>query len=208
MSIRSYFTPETRKATGEAVSAFESHTSAELVVALHDRSDTYRDADFLTGFICALAGLCVFLFHPAPFRSDYFPLEMTLLFLAGTLFSAWAAPYKRLVLPAKRMDASVKRAARAAFYELGLSKTKSRTGILIFVSAFERRLELVSDIGAAEEKLGPAFAEHIQKMRGILRRGESANIFLAALKELGPIVGKTLPRAPDDINELGDEVRS
>lgn len=208
MSVRSYFTPEAQKAVSAAVRAFESHTSAELVIAVRDRSASYRDADYLMGFAFALAGLCVFLFHPAPFRIDYFPLEISVLFIAGSLFSAQVPALKRLFISAKRQDEQVQMAARAAFYEFGISKTRGRTGILVFVSAFEKRVEVLCDFGADEKKLGPAFNEQVQKLRDILRRGQPLDVFLKALEELGPIAGKALPHTGDDIDELANEVRA
>lgn len=206
MSIRSYFLPEAKTAVRAAIAEFESHTSAELVVAVRDRSGHYKDADYLVGFVFALAGLCVFLFHPAPFRNEWFPLEMTILFVLGALFSSQVPALRRLLLSGKRLEANVKNAARAAFVDLGISKTRGRTGILVFVSAFERRVELVCDIGAGLQTLGPAFQEKFAQLHQIVGNGESIERFLSVLKELGPLAGKALPHRDDDIDELSNEV--
>jgi putative membrane protein len=103
------------------------------------------------------------------------------------------------------MRANVQGRARATFVELGISKTSARTGILVYVSMFEKSAEVVCDVGIDAAVLGAPFAHAIAALDVALHRGPSFPGFAAALRALGPILGKTLPRLADDINELPDE---
>jgi putative membrane protein len=56
-----------------------------------------------------------------------------------------------LVLPARKIGA-VRQAARGAFFDHRVSRTHGRTGILLYVSVFERRVEVVPDAGIEQDE--------------------------------------------------------
>jgi putative membrane protein len=207
MSARSFFEPDARTRVASAVAALERRTSAEVVVALRRASGHYVHTDYLVGCVLAMASLLVFLFHPHPFSIRVFPLEMTLFFALGSIVSANLAPLRRLLTSRRLMAESVRTAARAAFVDLGVARTRDRTGILVFVSMFERRVEIVADAGVDEAALGDAYREAQGKLAASLRRADM-DAFLAALAALGPPLAAALPRAADDVNELADEARA
>jgi len=106
----------------------------------------------------------------------------------------------------KTLRANVARSARAAFYDLGISRTSGRNGILVFVSTFERSCVVLPDIGIDVAALGPGWSEACELLDRAVRQGRLPDFFLA-LRSLGPVLGKTMPRAEDDVNELPDEVQ-
>jgi uncharacterized membrane protein len=77
----------------------------------------------------------------------------------------------------------------------------------VFVAGFERTVEVVADLGIDPNLLGTAWTE----ARGALGRAVSGRSpfdrFLQALRALGPVLGRALPRAADDENELPDEIQ-
>jgi uncharacterized membrane protein len=75
----------------------------------------------------------------------------------------------------------------------------------VFVSSFERRVEVLADIGIDKAVLGPLFEEAVRALDVALRRRRSFPLFLEALRSLGPILSRALPRTADDANELPDE---
>jgi putative membrane protein len=97
-------------------------------------------------------------------------------------------------------------AARVAFFDLGISKTRGRNGLLVFVSTFERRCVVLPDVGIDVASLGPAWSECCAALsRTVAARDLVA--FERALESMGPILGASMPRHHDDVNELPDEVR-
>jgi putative membrane protein len=207
MSHRSFFTEDARSRVAAAVAEVEGQTSAEIIVALRKSSGHYRHTDYLVGILLATASLLIFLFYPEPFDVDAYPIEAAAFFAFGCVTSAFLPPLRRALTSRRLMEQGTRTAARAAFVELGVSRTRGRTGVLVFVSMFERRVEVVADIGVDEAALVPAFRDALQKLERAVREGE-IDRFLDGLRSMGPALACALPRAADDINELPDEVRA
>jgi putative membrane protein len=104
------------------------------------------------------------------------------------------------------LQANVDRAARAAFFDLGISRTSGRSGILVYVSLFERRCVVLTDIGLAPSLLEPGWAAAQSELALTVKRRDWA-AFHRTLESLGPVLGRAYPRSEDDVNELPDEVQ-
>jgi len=197
------FSDKTAKAeVAAAIRAIETSTSAEVVVAVRPRCGHYRHTDYLVGFALSFAALLVFLFDSHEFSIDWMPLDTLVAFALGSVLSAVVPALRRALTSRKLMRSNVHTAARAAFVDLEIARTSARTGILVFVSTFERGVEVVPDIGVDPVVLGPAFAEAVRALEAALRGRRTFPTFLEALRSLGPILGKALPRSADDVNEL------
>jgi putative membrane protein len=205
MGNLSFTDKDAKTEVASAIRAIESATSAEVVVAVRARSGHYRHTDYLVGFAMSFAALLVFLFDSHEFDIDWMPVDTLVAFALGTLLSAGLPPLRRVLTSRKLMRANVATAARAAFVELKISRTSGRSGILVFVSKFERRVEVVPDIGVDPAVLGAPFADAVGALDAALRARGSFPKFLEALRSLGPVLGKALPRMADDVNELPDE---
>src|SRR5262249_43274739 len=152
------------------------------------------------GFVLSLVALLVFLFDAHEFSIDWMPVDTLVAFTLGTVLSAGFSPLRRALTSQSLMRSNVRAAARAAFVDLGVARTSGRTGLLVFVSTFERRVEVVPDIGIDQVVLGPLFDQAVRALGAALRRRRSFPPFLEALRSLGPILGRALPRATDDLN--------
>lgn len=203
MSAKEYFTDEAKGAATQAIKDIESHTSVEVVVAVRRRAEDYRHADYMWGVIVMMVALLLILFLPWTFALEVIPLEVAASFVVGMLASTTIAPIRRLLISKKRRKEAVERAARAAFYDLGISKTQGRSGLLVFVSVFEGMVELVPDAGLNLSELGAGWDA---KVKAAVEGRQGPRAFASALKELGPLLGKAYPRSADDVNELPDEV--
>lgn len=202
MSLRAFYEEGAEREVQQAIARIEAGSSAEVMVAVRASSGRYTDADCILGFVVAFIGLLVFLFHPAPIRIEIFALEFPLLYGLGMALSAWAPPVRRLLASRERLESSVATAARAAFVELGVSRTRNRTGILVFVSIFERKVVVVADVGVDREQLG----EPVAKLESVLSSAPELGKLVAALDGLAAPLARVLPRASDDENELPDVV--
>ena len=94
----------------------------------------------------------------------------------------------------------------SAFIDLGISKTRDRNGILVFVAAFEQRVEVVSDVGVDTARVGAAWTDACSALLKSMKPIPRLDLFLTALRSLGPALGAAMPRKADDVNELPDEV--
>jgi putative membrane protein len=195
-----FYTDAARKQVTEAVIDVESRTAAEVVVVVHRTSGTWREVDLAVGALAGFAVLLLVLFVPQPIPVVAMPVDVALGFIAGAVLCASVSPLKRALLPRRRVRAQVLAQARAAFVEQGVSRTTGRTGILVYVSTFERLVEVVTDIG-----VDPKTAEaELDALRSSMRAGADFDGFITKLRALGPPLGTALPRSPDDVNELPD----
>lgn len=206
MAESSFYEDRAKSETRKAVADIEAQTSAEIVVALRRTAGSYRAADYLVGFVLAVFALLVMLFVEHEFRLLAFPGGVIAAFVFGAFASANLAPLRRtFTLPSRRRD-EVRRAARAAFVDLGVSRTRARTGILVFVALFEREVEIVPDIGVDPETLGEGWAQAAAALRESQKPAPSLDRFIERLRGLAAPLSAALPRAEDDVNELPDEV--
>lgn len=206
MSEKDFFREQAKRRTARSVKAVEALTSAEVVVAVRRRSGDYRVGAYHFGI--AVAGLVVgyLLVAPQVFSVGAIALDGCAAFLASLVVARNIEPVGRCLVRRSRRRASIETAARAAFYELGISKTSGRNGVLVFVSTFERDVVVLPDIGIDVEALGAPWTGACAGLeRAVRQRDLSA--FLLALESLGPILGERMPRMANDVNELDDEVQ-
>lgn len=202
MKPRRWFDDDIKARIKGAVQALEESTSAEVIVTVHPAGAAYRHAEVLTGALLALAWLAVFLYAPEPFDFTFLPLELALAFVVGALVASAVNPWRRLLTPRATMRREVERSAKSAFFDLGVSRSRARTGLLVFISVFERRALLLPDVGVPAL---PALSEVEALLEQCVRRGAVDEI-APALARMKEGLAKALPRAVDDVNELPDEL--
>jgi putative membrane protein len=201
MALANFYEPAMKKRVADAIAAIEARTSAEVMLAMRPSSGTYRHSDYLVGSLCSLTSVLVFLFHPREMRIDYFAIEVVVVWLLGALLSSRLSALRRLFTSKKLMLDNVERSARSAFVELGVSRTRDRTGVLVYVSAFERRVVLVPDI-ALEPALGKKLPALTRTLQETLDRSWDAAAFGERLEAMGPELARAFPRRSDDEDEL------
>ncbi len=148
----------------------------------------------------------MFLFHPHPFDPRWYPLELVAAFALGTVASAGLPILRRALTSKSLMAENVARAARSDMVRLGVTKTRHRTGVLVYVSLLERDVELVVDVGLEPGKLGDRWQSADAALDAAIRSAD-LEAFLKAMKALGPLLQEICPRREDDENELSDAPR-
>ncbi|MDB4971195.1 MAG: hypothetical protein JWN44_6884 [Myxococcales bacterium] len=92
------------------------------------------------------------------------------------------------------------------FGRLGLTKTKDRNAVLIYVATRDRKFSILGDTGIHEE-VGAAFwAEAVQRMKVAFARGAFGEGIAGAVQSIGQRMAKKFPRKPDDVNEIDNEI--
>ena len=193
MALRDFFVDGARKRVGDAVEVIERDIEVEVVVTVRKRSGHYRRTDLYTGAMLAYAMLLFMLFYPQPFDTEWMPVDVVVAFLFGVAFSLEVSAFRRAMTPKSLLDEAVRLAAHSAFYTLGVSRTTGRTGVLVFVSMFERRVLVVPDVGVNPEALGPEWASAALALSSSLRDGPDFELFLSALGGLKAPLTKGLP---------------
>jgi putative membrane protein len=195
-----------RERVRDRIAAIERRTGAELVVTVGPSSGHYGHADARFGALCSLAVLLFYFLYPAPLVDDVWLALAVGCYPAGMFCCSALWPLRRLFTRKRLLRDNVAREARSRFVEQGIADTKSRAGVLIFVSRFERAAQVVADTGVPVKAMGKAWQEATAALDRAARR-RRIDRFLAALDGLGDVLAAAVPHHPDDINELPDEVR-
>ena len=202
----------------EAVSRAEERTAGEIVPVVVPRSDDYTDAIWRgTGAAVLLTLMAVMLtlrFYTGWGLGWLFaPWGVALSVLAagtvGALLTRYIYPLQRLLAGSERLDETVHRRALQAFVEEEVFDTRDRTGILLFVSLREHRIEVLGDTGINQHVEPDDWAEVVAR----IRRGIKNDNLTEGLVEAVGMCGRLLERKgvdvrPDDENELTDTVRT
>lgn len=206
MASYEFFQPEARARVRSAIERVEAQTSAELVVAVRRCAGSYLAADLGWGAATALLALAFLVYAPPVFDAVWFPLDVTLAFVFGALFS-WKTPtLRRLLCSPRRREENVRRAALEIFHDGRLSRTRGRNAILVVVGVFERRAVIVHDLGIDPADGGGALARAFEAVEASARGAfPKLEDFALSLEALGPPLAASSPRAEDDVNELPDE---
>lgn len=203
--MANFMTDAAEVAFREAIQAIEKASSAEVVIAVRPRSRRLLGPNLAAGAAAMAAVLAFMLFsEDTEFELWSIAVVPLLAALAGGLVVEAVAPLERALVPARVSGAIVRDAARAAFYELGVHRTKGRTGVLVFVAVRERRVVLVGDLAIVERFGDAGLARQAGALVAELPAGGAA--VARALAALADEYGAALPRAPDDVNELADLV--
>lgn len=206
MGEAAFFKDDAKKRAAEAVKAVEAATSAELVIAVRRTSANYRAAAYHCGFVVMGLATATLLVSPRVYTVGAIALDAIVAFVLGATLCANVNVLRRVFVLRSTRKANVGAAGRATFYDLGVSKTSGRNGVLVFVSTFERACAVVPDVGVDPAKLGPGWQAALDALSAAAGRAD-LDAFLDAVKGLGPVLGAAMPRSADDVNELPDEVQ-
>ena len=100
------------------------------------------------------------------------------------------------------LSRSVDAAAKSAFYDLGISRTQRRQGILVFASLFEGRARLLPDVA-----VNAATLAQIEARLSARLKARDFSGFIAEVEGMAPVLAATMPRGESDENELPDEMQ-
>ncbi len=208
----------------DAVHAAEGGTAGEIVTIIADASDRYQDVALWWSVAVGVLALAMLAAFPGFYGSllaqltggwggaltTAEALELALAvfilkFLGMRLILLWK-PLLLWLTPKPVKRGRVHRRAVRYFKVGAESRTSGRTGILIYLSMAEHMAEIVAD-EAIHSKVAPEdWGEAMAHLVSEVRQGRVADGMVAAIRDVGAILGQHLPRAADDVNELPDRL--
>jgi len=213
-----FFTDDERKRIAEAVKKAESTTSGEIVPVLATASGNYDRGLFLsaiTGAVLATLLVVGVYLLPLPFLAHdpwavplYIVIPVQLLgLIVGYRAARCCDTIWKGFIPAKLLHSAVGAGALNAFADLNLSGTRDATGILIYVSLFERMVVVLAD-KAISSQLPPETWNALRDLLvSCLKENRAADGFVEAIARCGQILTPHFPIKPDDTNELANDLR-
>ncbi|MDZ4716749.1 MAG: TPM domain-containing protein [Cytophagales bacterium] len=214
MSIKNRFTPEDLERIKEAVKSAETKISGEIVPVFVERSGFYTIANYRGAMILAvLTFMTVIVIDRYVAASPLMDPLIIFFVVALAGFLGGAATHsiealKRIMVSQNHLDLSTRKRAETAFLEEEVFNTRHRTGILIFVSFFEREVMVLADRGISKVVEQQEWDKMVQGIIEKIRLGKVTEGIEAAIQRCGEILlEKGFNKTPDDINELRDDLR-
>lgn len=214
MSIHDYFSDAELTAVRDATREAESRTAGELVCVLVERSDAYEDARWRAATIGALLGGLIAaygLYATEVWNTATFiwPALAPLVGAAAAWLLAASAPaIERELIGVQTMQRRVHNRAAAAFVSEEVFQTHARTGVLIFLSLFEHRVEILCDEGIRTLVPADAWRQITTQLATGIGQGNAGPSLVKAVEECGSLLeARGLERSEEDVNELSDDPR-
>jgi len=194
------------------IAAIEAASGVEVVTTVVGKADAYPELPW-TAFALGASLAALATVAADALRPDWAAAHATLLTAlailgaggVGALATVFVPAFARLFLRQTRRDAEVRQYARALFLERELFRTPARTGILILVSVFERRIELLPDVGFGDRIGAADWQQVVARMTPHLSAERPAAALLAGLDVLADLLVRRGYEAGErDANELPD----
>jgi putative membrane protein len=189
-----------------AIADVESRTRGEIVPVVLERSDAHPESVWLCT-LCALLVGSALLEKYLPWTAPHWLLASQILLGAcGYALAELLPDVKRLFVFEARATEMAEEQALQEFHRLGVHKTRDATGVLIFVSLFERRVIVLGDSGI-HAKVGDEhwLGVHRAILDGIAH-GSLRDGLVAGIKACGDELVKHFPRGEAGANELEDHL--
>ena len=113
----------------------------------------------------------------------------------------------RLVTSRERLAHKVALRAKQAFYKHGLHQTQGRTGVLIFVSLLERRVQVLADKGLNDHVPAGTWDGVVGGIVDGIKTGQATDAICAAIATGGTLLAQVSPAGSgDNSNELSNSL--
>lgn len=201
-----------------AVKRAEERTAGEIVPVVVPRSASYEVVTWRGAATAALSVILVLLLVLQLYEGWglgwlYTPWGVVVSALGaavvGALLTAYVPALQRLLAGGDLLDETVHRRALQSFVEEEVFDTRDRTGILLFVSLREHRIEVLGDTGINELVRPDDWAEVVARIRKGIRNDNLNDGLVEAIEMCGRLLERRgVNVRPDDENELSNTVRT
>jgi putative membrane protein len=198
-----HFTKEDHEAVSAAIRAAEKKTSGQIVCVLARSSSAYGYIPILWASLLALLTPWPLIYFTPWSVQRIFLLQLVVFLIVGVVVSF--TPLRLLLVPRAIKRARAHREALEQFVVRGITRTKNRTGVLIFVSLAERYARIIADEGIAAKVPNSEWQEAVDALTGHMRGGRIAAGFTAAVERCGAVLATHAP-ADGLPNELPDRL--
>ena len=187
----------------------ESATGVQIVPAIVGRADSYAEVPWkafaLGASMAALVLVVSDLLHPQWVTASTAAMHALVTLGAGAvcaLLASFVPPVARLLLHQRRVEVEVRQYAESLFLRRGLFATRGRTGLLVLVSLFERRIEIIADTGF-DGRVSPSdWQDVVARMTPHLRESHPFDALRAALAAIDTLLAARSVRGTGGDNEL------
>jgi len=182
----------------------EEETSGEIVLVIAAQAGHYRAVPLLWSLLAALVTP-----WPLIWLTDISTSRIFLIQLAVALASSLALSWPRLrfaLVPRSIKHAQAHEAASREFLRRGMTRTREKTGVLIYLALAERHAEILADAGVADRVDPGIWAGIVADMTVAIREGRMIEGVEEAIRRTGAVLAEHVPPRFDDVDELPNKV--
>ncbi len=216
-----YFSDQQIKLIEQAVSHAEKNTSGEIVPVIASVSGRYDRAEDLFGLFFSLMILTIAWFCTAETNiiegqweaqtTGTLSLAWVLgivffSFLLGTLLAILFPSLSLLFISKQEMKEEVMRSAQQAFHQLRIHGTEEATGVLIYISLYEKNVQILGDATISAKLTQQDWDEVCQLAISGMKSRQAINQLVEAIELCGKLLSSHFPIAEDDQNELPNKL--
>ena len=106
----------------------------------------------------------------------------------------------------KKCAKDVIKAATLTFKKMGMTKTKAKNGVLIFVAVDDKKFAIIGDSGIDEKVPNDFWISVKEKMQVLFVKGDFFDALKTGIRLSGEKLAHYFPIEPDDINELPETI--
>ena len=191
--------PAVTQAISDAVHELERCSCVEVVVEVRARSGSYAHADARFASLLAFVALLVLLFSPWPFAAVWVAVDVAVVWFAGLFIAQRSLSVRRLMTTEKERAERVRLAAASVFHDRGIANTQEETGVLVYLSILERRIELLADRGVLEAVPALEWNRLAAEARA---RHATPETLVEVVRALTPLLERHMPIREGDQDEL------
>lgn len=218
MNLKQRFTENDLQRIKAAVKEAERKISGEIVPVIVEKSGYYSIANYKGSLIgAALAFILMimldrYVIHDASVTLYYDPVFIFFVVILGGVVGAVTPNFlpalMRLLVSQRHFDHATKQRAENAFLEEEVFNTRHRTGIMIFISFFEREVIVMADRGISKVVDQKHWDKIVADLIANIRMGKIVEGLEGAIGRCGEILlEKGFLITADDVNELRDDLR-
>jgi putative membrane protein len=193
-----------RRRVSNAIHAAEAKTSGEIVCVLAEASSDATALPILIAALVALALPWAMVAFTAMPVNGILLLQVAVFFVLAVLLCL--PPVRVALVPRAARRAKAHHAAMEQFMIRGVSRTKDRTGILIFVSLAERYARIVADEGIAARVPQSEWQGAVDALVAHMRHGHIGEGFITAIERCGKVLEQHFPPSQTTRDELPDRI--
>lgn len=187
------------QAITDAIQELERCSCAEVVVEVRARSGSYAHADARFASLLAFVALLVLLFSPWPFAPFWVAIDVAVVWVAGLFIAKKSIAIRRLMTTEQERATQVRLVAASVFHDRGIMHTSGETGVLVYLSQLEGRIELLADRGILEAV--PALEWNRIAAEARTQHATTATL-VEVVRELTPLLERHMPVREGDQDEL------
>lgn len=196
-------TKEDYDAIARAIREAENRTCGQIVCVLAHASSAYAHIPILWSTLAALLTPWPLIYF-TPWSVERIFMAQLIVFLVAAVAFSWT-PLRILLVPRAVQRARAHRAALEQFVLRGISRTRNRCGLLIFVSLAEHYARIIADEGVAQKVHASEWQAAIDALTTCMHDGRIAAGFIVAIERCGAVLAQHAP--PDgSANELPDRL--